>query len=218
MRETRPSAGTRFTCTSTTDRKMPTRQRGAVPRPSSAGGTAAPTLTTLPSAGASTSPARAGATRTGSRKKNRQKEAKNSPSQKAQAPRISPPSKQKAAPPMMKGRPARCGGAMMSRKLCPSDMPRVYGVPAQGPQPRPWPACLAGRLVARLGRVVRKREDLARVDQARIADGVAVGRVDDGVAHAAAVGLARYSPEVVAGLHNHPPVPDGLIRQSVALE
>ena len=79
-----PSAGTRFTCTFSIDRKVLTRQRGMAPRPSSAGGTAGTIDTTRPSAGASTAPGRPGGTRSGSRKKYRQNRVNSSPSQASQ--------------------------------------------------------------------------------------------------------------------------------------
>ena len=49
---------------------METRVLGSLPRPSSAGGTALPTLMIVPSAGATASPSCNGTIRSGSRKKN----------------------------------------------------------------------------------------------------------------------------------------------------
>src|SRR5262245_19267681 len=69
MRSMRPLTGLRFTWQLNTLMKIDTRGSGAVPRPSSAGGTALTTRLTIPSAGATTMPSRTGVTRTGSRKK-----------------------------------------------------------------------------------------------------------------------------------------------------
>ena len=64
-----PATGVRFTWQSKTLMKMLIRVRGAGPRPSPSGGTAGAIIETSPSAGLTTSPARTGVTRGGSRKK-----------------------------------------------------------------------------------------------------------------------------------------------------
>ena len=66
---TRPSAGMRWTCTSSTDRKTLTRGAGTRGRSSSGGGTTSETSATVPSAADSTTPVRDGGTRCGLRKK-----------------------------------------------------------------------------------------------------------------------------------------------------
>src|SRR5262249_25957190 len=66
---TRPPSGTRFTWTSNTLRNTPMRVMGASPSSNSLGGVARSAATTTPSAALTTSPARLGVTRQGSRKK-----------------------------------------------------------------------------------------------------------------------------------------------------
>src|SRR5579875_1822051 len=116
MRVTVPSAGTRFTWTSSTERKMDTFQRADGPRPSSEGGIPGATETTLPSAGATTEPGRPGAYRSGSRKKNRQNRVKKKPIQAIHRLKIRPRTS-RISPAAMKGRPARCGGARTRRSV-----------------------------------------------------------------------------------------------------
>ena len=78
------------------------------------GGTAMPTITTRPSAGATSTPGRSGGVRSGSRKKYRQNSTKAPPIQASQGAKTSP-ARNAAAPPAMKGRPAGWGG---ERTIC----------------------------------------------------------------------------------------------------
>src|SRR5271165_790163 len=186
MRVTVPSAGTRFTCTSSTERKMPTRQRGTVPRPSSAGGDAGPTDTTRPSAGARRALGRPGATRSGSRKKYRQNSVKMTPSQDSHAP-TARPSAMPTMPMRMNGRPAGCGGASTMRSV---------SVIAIGSSRRPvsW---MRGWAVG------RHRQQLPRIDLRRVADLARIGLIDHRIAHALAVIVAGQAPQAFTGVHEH---------------
>src|ERR1700722_7760265 len=109
MRVTVPVAGTRFTCTFNTDKKMETRGLVAVPRPSSAGGMDDVTDTTRPSAGATMAPGRDGGTRFGSRKKKKQNAPRHTPRKTSHSP-TNRPITTSARQATMKGLPARCGG------------------------------------------------------------------------------------------------------------
>ena len=126
MRVTVPSAGTRFTCTSSTERKIPTRQRGAAPRPSSARRHGGGDRDHAPSAGATSTPGRAGGTRSGSRKKYRQNRVKIAASQASQCASTRPSTKA-TTPPSRNGRPAGWGGARTRRALSARDMRGVMG-------------------------------------------------------------------------------------------
>ena len=111
---TRPSAGIRCTCTSSTDRNTLTRGTGTGGRSSSGGGGTSAMVATVPSAAESTAPTQGGGTRRGSRKKAAVAAVARAPATPPRpvSARTNPAV---AATPATMGRPPGCIGGMAAR-------------------------------------------------------------------------------------------------------